>query len=160
MRHVIPSAAWVAAAASALAVAASTPAAADLVPGGGGATTTGKSKNGVQASEALLSSSLRSAVRKGLLVGYTVSEQVAGHFQVSIDASTARRLGLGSHPMVIGKAILVTTMGGHGSLRIRFGKRVRAKLRRARSVTATLSLTVTGPDLITTVIAQTITLHR
>jgi hypothetical protein len=92
-------------------------------------------------------------VRHGLLVGYTVNEQVAGRFEVLLESSTARRLGIqgppavglpvGSPPsLVIGQALLITTKGGHSLVRIKFSKRTSQRLRRVRKVTLLLRLVV------------------
>jgi hypothetical protein len=97
--------------------------------------------------------SLAQALRRGLLVNYSVNEQVAGHFQILLDAATAHRLGISGPPatglpagaapsLVIGQAILVTTKGGHSAVRIKFSKRVAAHLRHVRKVTLTLRLIV------------------
>ena len=79
------------------------------------------------AAAAIPKQSLHSAVRKGLVVSYSVNEQVAGHFELLLSRSTARRLHVsgpaatgmapGAAPqVVIAKAILITTKGGrqHG----------------------------------------------
>ena len=68
-------------------------------------------------------------MRKGLVVSYSVNEQVAGHFEVLLSSATAHRLGITGTPavglpagspaeVVIAKAILVTTKGGHSAVHI------------------------------------------
>ena len=105
------------------------------------------------ASAAAVSHSLASALKKGLVISYSVNEQVAGQFQVLLASSIAKRIGLhgapatdmpaGSEPsIVIGKAILVTTKGGRNTVKIQFGKKTAAKLRKLRSVTLTIRLVV------------------
>jgi len=100
-----------------------------------------------------VNTSLMQTVRHGLLVGYTVNEQVAGRFEVLLESSTARRLGIqgrtavglpaGSPPsLVIGQALLITTKGGHSVVRIKFSKRTSQRLRRVRKVTLLLRLVV------------------
>lgn len=100
-----------------------------------------------------LSRSLGSVLASGLVVRYSVNEQVAGHFDVMLAASIARRIGLhgpaatglakGTPPqIVIAKAILVTTKGGHGTVKIKFSKSTAARLHRLHKVTLMLSLVV------------------
>ena len=94
-----------------------------------------------------MSRSLRNALRKGLVVRYSVNEQVAGHFEVLIARSLARRLKLGGAPatglpagtppqLVIAKAILVTTKGGHSTIHIKFSKHVAERLKHTHKVAA------------------------
>ena len=89
-----------------------------------------------------LSRSLRTVLRKGLAVRYSVGEEVAGHFEVLLARSFAHRIGLrGSPPrglpkgaapqIVIGRALLVTIAGGRSTLKLRFGRASVARLRRA-----------------------------
>ena len=102
---------------------------------------------GPVASAAVVSHSLPSALSKGLVVSYSVNEQVAGQFQVLLAVAIAKRIGLhgapatglppGSPPsIVIAKAILVTTKGGRNTVKIQFGKKTAAKLRKLRKVLA------------------------
>ncbi len=148
---------------------------------GGGGTTAGGGSPGTKpgagkpaapvAAQAVLTHSLRSAVRKGLVVSYAVNEQVAGHFEVLLDRSTARRLGIsgqaavglpaGSAPaVVVGRAILVTTAGGRSTVKIVFSRRVAARLSRAHRVSLTLRLIVrnAGQSPTSTTIVSTFTL--
>ncbi len=108
---------------------------------------------GPVASAAVVSRSLATALKKGLSISYSVNEQVAGQFQVLLASSLAKRVGLhgapatglapGSVPsIVIGKAILVTTRGGRNTVKIFFGKKTAAKLRRLGSVPLTIRLIV------------------
>lgn len=120
------------------------------------------------------SRSLTRALRKGLVINYSVNEQVAGHFEVLLDSRTAARLGIqgrkavglpaGSpQSLIIGQAILVTTKGGHSSVRIKFSKRTNTRLRRVRKVTLLLRLVVrnaaTQSPQSTTVLSPVV-LHR
>jgi len=137
-------------------------------------TTTTPPLPGPVASAAAVSRSLSSVLKKGLVISYSVNEQVAGQFQVLLAASIAKRIGLhgapatdlpvGSVPsIVIGKAILVTTKGGRGSLKIQFGKKTAAKLRKLRSVTLTIRLVVRNASShspLTTTVISTVTLSR
>jgi hypothetical protein len=123
---------------------------------------------------AAASSSPRAVARSGLLVDYSVNEQVAGRFEVLLGAAAAHRLGISGRvasglpagtpkSLVIGQALLVTTKGGRNSVRIKFAKSTAAHLSRARSVTLTLRLTAHNASpqspLFTTVIS-TVVLHR
>ncbi|HEX3517893.1 MAG TPA: PKD domain-containing protein [Solirubrobacteraceae bacterium] len=106
------------------------------------------------ATAVIVSRSLKSTLGKaGLVVRYAVNEQVAGRFEVLLPSSTARKLGItgpaaaataaGAAPqVVIAKAILVTTKGGSNIVHIQFSKRTVARLRRLRSLTLTLRLSV------------------
>ena len=73
------------------------------------------------------------------MVRYSVNEQVAGHFEVLLSRSLARRLGItgppavglpaGSPPqLVIAKAFIVTTKGGRSTVKIQFSKRTAQRL--------------------------------
>jgi hypothetical protein len=128
---------------------------------------------GPVASQAATTRSLSSALSKGLVISYSVNEQVAGQFQVLLASSIAKRIGLhgpqatgmppGSAPsIVIGKAILITTKGGRNTVKIQFGKKTAAKLRKLRSVQLTVRLVVRNAShspLSTTVIS-TVNLSR
>jgi hypothetical protein len=144
---------------------------------GPGATGTGPTPKptipGPVASQAAVTRSLSSALSKGLVISYSVNEQVAGQFQVLLASSIAKRIGLhgpqatgmppGSAPsIVIGKAILITTKGGRNTVKIQFGKKTAAKLRKLRSVQLTVRLVVRNAShspLSTTVIS-TVNLSR
>jgi hypothetical protein len=106
-----------------------------------------------------LSRSLRTVLRRGLAVRYSVGEEVAGHFEVLLARSFAHRIGLrGSPPrglpggaapqIVIGRALLVTIAGGRSTLKLHFGRasvarlRRTARLRRLHKVPLTLRLVV------------------
>jgi hypothetical protein len=117
----------------------------------------------------ILPQSLHSALHKGLAVRYSVNEQVAGHFEVLLSRSVARRLGIGGPPasglpagsapeVVIAKAVLVTTKGGHSAVHIQFSKRTAARLAHAHKVALMLRLIVrnaaTSGPLTTTVISS------
>ena len=110
----------------------------------------------------------------GLVIRYSVNEQVAGHFDVLLSRTLARRLGIGGAPavglaagtpqqVVIGKAILVTTAAGRSSVTIHFSKRTASRLARLRSVTLMIRLTVRNAashSPATTTVLSTITLTR
>lgn len=105
------------------------------------------------AAAAVASRSLRRALRHGLVVRYSVSERVTGHFEVLLATSLARRLHLhgptatglaaGTPPQtVIGKAFLITAAGGRNTVTIKFGKTTAARLSHAHGVSLMLRLIV------------------
>jgi hypothetical protein len=123
------------------------------------------------ASAAAGSRSLARALRQGLVVNYSVNEQVAGHFEVLLDSSTAHRLGIkgrkavglpaGSpQSMIVGQAILVTTKGGHSSVRIKFSPRTSARLSRVHKVKLLLRLVVRNATTQSTTVLSPFVLHR
>lgn len=100
-----------------------------------------------------LSRSLPGAVRKGLLVRYSVNQQVAGRFEVLIPSSLAKRLHIPGLPAkglpagskrqtVIALHLLITMRGAHGLLRIAFPASDRKSLLRLRHLRLTLRLAV------------------
>lgn len=108
---------------------------------------------GPVATAAISSTSLKSALSKGLSIRYSVSEQVTGHFEVLLAASIAKKIGLkgplatglpkGTPPqMVIAKAILVTTRGGRNSVKIQFGKKTAKLLHKLHKVPLMVRLIV------------------
>ena len=118
----------------------------------GGAGTPGAGAK-IAATQSVLSHNLGSALRGGLVVRYSVSQQVAGRFEVLLASATARHAGLrgpaatsltaGTPPQtVIAKAILVTTKGGHSTYRIKFSKTTAARLRKLRKVALTIRMVV------------------
>ena len=122
------------------------------------------------ATQAVLSSSLRKTLSKGLVVRYSVSQQVTGHFEVLLAASIASRLGLhppqatglpaGTPPqVVIGKALLVTTRAGRNTLKIQFGKITARRLRRLHNVSLMLRLNLRNAGGGTTTVLSKLTLH-
>jgi len=105
------------------------------------------------AAAAVVSRSLRRAIRNGVLVNYSVSEQVAGHFEVLIPVSLAHRLGISGTPavglpagsapeLVIARAVVVTASGGHSRITIHFSHRTGQRLGRMHSVPFMLRLIV------------------
>ncbi len=107
----------------------------------------------ILATQSVPPQSLTTALSKGLAIRYSVSEQVAGRFEVLLASSTARRAGLrgpaatglakGTPPQtVIAKAILVTTKGGASTYRIKFSKATAARLRKLRRVTLMIRMLV------------------
>ncbi len=134
------------------------PAAASAAAGApaGSSSTSGGGKAGVVAPAAravVASRSLRSALRNGLAVSYSVNQRVAGHFEVLISRALANKLHIAGTPasglpagtppeLVIAKAILVTTKAGGSVVHIKFPPKVAARLKHAKSAPLMLRLIV------------------
>jgi hypothetical protein len=123
------------------------------------------------AAAAVASRSLRRALRHGLVVRYSVSERVTGHFEVLLATSLARRLRLhgptatglaaGTPPQtVIGKAFLVTAAGGRNTVTIQFGKATAAHLSRLHRVSLMLRLVVRNASSGSAGVITTVKLSR
>jgi hypothetical protein len=107
----------------------------------------------VVATQAVSSHSLASVLRSGLVIRYSVSEQVAGRFEVLLANSIARKIGLkgaaatgltqGTPPQtVIAKAVLVTTKAGHGTYKLILSKTTAARLRKLHKVSLMIRMVV------------------
>lgn len=103
--------------------------------------------------QSVLSTSLKKSLSFGLAVHYSVNEQVAGRVEVLLLSTTAKRLGVKGAPaaglpkgyprsIVIGGAVLVTTKGGSGTIRVKFAKAVAKRLAKAHRVELTLRFTL------------------
>jgi hypothetical protein len=123
------------------------------------------------AAAAVASRSLRRALRHGLVVRYSVSERVTGHFEVLLATSLARRLrlhgptatGLAAgtpQQTVIGKAFLVTAAGGRNTVTIKFSKVTAARLSRVHGVSLMLRLLVRNASSGSAGVITTVTLSR
>lgn len=126
------------------------------------------------AAATIVSQKLKSAVKKGLVVSYSVNEQVAGRFEVLLNSALAHRLHISGTPatglpagspaeVVIAQAILVTTKGGRGAVHIKFSKATAARLARAKKVPLTLRMIVrnaASTDPATTTVVSAVTLTR
>ncbi len=150
--------------------------------GAGGSTTPGAAGAGAGhgsvpapvATAAIVSKALKTTLRRGLAVRYSVNEQVAGRFEVLLSRATARRLKIagplatglpvGSSPqLVIAKAILVTTKGGRSTVHIQFSKKTAGRLAHVHKVSLMLRLTVrnaASSSPLTTTVLSTGTLVR
>ncbi len=119
-----------------------------------------------------LSHSLRTSLKKGLSVRFSVNEQVAGRFEVLISRTLAKRLKLGGAPatglpagtppqLMIAKATLITTKGGQGTIQIKFSKTVAKRLSHAHKVPLLLRLIVRNASKspISTTVLSSITLN-
>jgi hypothetical protein len=124
------------------------------------------------ATQAVASHSLSSVLKSGLVIRYSVSEQVAGRFEVLLASSIAHKLGLKGAPAgglakgtppqtVIAKAILVTTKGGRNTYKIKFSKTTAAHLRKLHKVTLMIRMVVhnAASPAVTTVL-NTVNLSR
>jgi hypothetical protein len=142
--------------------------------GGGGAGTSGAGAKPVpvpSAAAAVMSHSLRRALRRGLVVRYSVSERVTGRFEVLLARSLAHRLKLhgptatglpsGTPPQtVIGHAVLVTAAGGRNTVAIQFAKKIASRLARLHGVSLTVRLVVRNAASGSTTVVSTVTLSR
>jgi hypothetical protein len=125
----------------------------------------------VVATQAVASRTLAAALKEGVVVRYSVSEQVAGRFEVLLASSTARRIGLRgatatglakgtASQTIIAKAILVTTKGGKSTYKIKFSKATAAKLRKLGKVTRMIRLVVhNAKSPATTTVLNTVNLR-
>jgi len=128
-------------------------------PGGGstsgspGGATTSTTVPPPTATAATTSTSIRDAIKHGLTIHYSVNEQVAGTIEVLLAASTAKHLHLrgpaavglpagAPKSIVIGRAVLVTTKGGTGAVRLKLSKAAAKALRKLKHVTLTLRVVV------------------
>jgi hypothetical protein len=147
---------------------------ASSTPQGSSPSTTGQSVvlPGPVATAAAVAASPKQVARGGLVIHYTVNEQVAGRFEVLLAAATAHKLGIGGRvatglpagsakALVIGQALLVTTKGGHSSVRIKFDKRTARHLRHAHTVKLTLRMIVrnASKNPAFTTVTSTVVLH-
>ncbi len=128
------------------------------------------SSKGPVASAAASSQTLSTALAKGLLVRYSVSEQVAGRVEVLLASSLAKRVGLhgpsvgglpkGTPPqLLVGKGIVNATRGGHGTVKIQFGKVTAQRLRRLGKITLLLRMVVRNSAGHTSTVLTTVSLH-
>lgn len=122
------------------------------------------------AAQAVSATTVGKATRKGLTVRYQVNEQVTGSFNVLLPAYLAKRIGLhmplagglpaGTPPQeIVGRALLVTTRGGRGTIKIKFGPTTGARLRRLRRVSLMLQLNLRNATGGTTTVLSKITLR-
>lgn len=97
--------------------------------------------------------SLTTAIEKGVPVRYSVNQQVAGHFEVMMPTRVAKRLKVkgpaavdlpkGEAPQtVIAAALLVTTRSAHGALKIKIPSATALRLAHLQHLTITLRLVV------------------
>jgi hypothetical protein len=126
----------------------------------------------VLATQSIVSRSLSSVAKGGLVIRYSVSEQVAGRFEVLLASSIAHKLGLKGASAaglakgtpaqtIIAKAILVTTKGGEGTYKIKFSKATASRLRKLPKVSLMIRMVVhnAASPAVTTVL-DTVNLAR
>jgi hypothetical protein len=155
-------------------VGAGPPASSNSSSASGPGTTSGASKVAAipTATATILSRMLPTATRSGLVVTYTVNEQVAGYFQVMLASSIDKRLGIGGAPAiglpkgspperVIATALLVTLKGGRSTVRIKFSKHTAERLDKLGRVALTLRLVAhnaTSAKPVSVIVIRTVTL--
>jgi hypothetical protein len=124
------------------------------------------------ATATILSRVLPRAASDGLIVRYSVSEQVAGYFQVLLSNVIDKRLGIGGAPAtglpkgspserVIAYALLVTTKGGHNTVKILFSKHTAERLNKLGRVSLTLRMVAhnaTSAKPVSVTVMRTVTL--
>jgi hypothetical protein len=125
-----------------------------------------------KATQTVASHSLASVLRNGLVINYSVSERVAGRFEVLLASSTAKKLGVDGAratglakgtpaQTIIAKAILVTTKGGHSSYKIKFSKATATRLRKLGKVSLMIRMVVhNGANPAPTTVLDTVKLAR
>ena len=92
------------------------------------------------------------AVKAKVLI-LTAGSATAGAFTATatVDAATAKRLGLGRKPAKLGTGRLAVTAGGSGTLKVTLTDKARARLKRAkRPVTVAIRIAFKGADGSTT----------
>ncbi|HEX4115192.1 MAG TPA: hypothetical protein VHY18_04900 [Solirubrobacteraceae bacterium] len=128
-------------------------------PSGSGSSSGGSSGTGATSpttpppvlGASVTSKSLKKALSSGLPVRYSTNEQVAGNIEVLLESATAKRLGIKGatatglpagtpKSIVIGTAVLVTTKGGQGTIRVKFTSRAAARLKHVHKLKVTLRL--------------------
>jgi RTX calcium-binding nonapeptide repeat (4 copies) len=100
---------------------------------------------------------------KGMRLRVTCQESCGISIALSVDAATAKRLGLGgrSGPVVIGTGTAVRNFAGTSSVRVKFTKRARTALHRTRrTVTTTAQVLVSDASGNGTLLSRRITLVR
>ncbi|MGH2865802.1 MAG: PKD domain-containing protein [Solirubrobacteraceae bacterium] len=126
------------------------------------------------AAATIVAQRLKRALRRGLVVTYSINEQVAGRFEVLLNGALAHRLRIPGAPatglpagspaeVLIGKAILVTTKRGRGAVHIKFSKRTAARLAKLKKAPLMLRLIVrnaASSSPATTTVLSTATLFR
>jgi PKD repeat protein len=124
--------------------------------------------------ESVLSRSLSKVVKLGLAIHYAVNQQVAGSVEALLDSAAAARLHIKAplaaglpkgypRELVVGRAVLVTTRAGQGTVRIRFSKTIAKQLAKAHLVKLTLRFVLrsaTPAGVRTTTTFSTVTLSH
>jgi hypothetical protein len=122
-------------------------------------------------SQSIVASSVSKALRSGILVHYSVTERVAGRFQVLLDARTAKKLGIKgpvvkgvtvsglANPIEVGTALLETTKAGNDGIAIAFSKSVATKLKHTKTLALTVRLVASNIAGQQVVVTTTVKLH-
>jgi hypothetical protein len=121
-------------------------------PGGSGSSNAAGTPPPVAAA-VIISRSLKKALHSGIEIRYSVSEQVAGRFQLLLSKSVAGKLHISGTAatglpagtpaqIVIASHVLVTTKGGRSMLVIKLPKRTAKKLSHLKSASLLLRLSV------------------
>lgn len=116
------------------------------------------------ATAAILSHSLRRALRSGILIRFIVNEALAGHVEVMIAASIAKRMhvtgakavGLpaGTPPQtIVAKSVLIAARGGSGTLTLHVGTKTAQRLHKLHSASFLMRLIVHNAGGTVTVLA-------
>jgi hypothetical protein len=116
---------------------------------GGAATAGGASAGAPTIAESAPSRSLSKAIHSGLALRYTVNQQVAGRVEALLAASTASHLRIKGplatglpqgypREIVVGRAVLVTTRAGQGTIKVKFSKLAAKRLAKVHRLELTL----------------------
>ena len=84
------------------------------------------------------------ALAKGVPVTVTCAGACTARATLKVDAKTAKTLGLGAKPVTLATGTRTAAKAGRVAIRLKASRRVATKLRRARAVTASLTVSVTG----------------
>ena len=103
---------------------------------------------------------LAATAKRGLSAVGTCSEACTVDAQLSIDKRTARKLGVASARVVIGRAKVSLAAGERKTIRVKVAKKARRKLARAKRVRVQLALVVSDAAGNATTMKRTVTLRR
>jgi hypothetical protein len=120
---------------------------------GAGAGGAGAAAKAPVATAVVLTRSLKSALKRGMLISYSVDQQITGHMEVMLGRSVARRLGIkapaatslaaGTSPrVVVAKAFIRTTKGGRSKITLKFTSKTAKKLAHQQRLPLALRLFV------------------
>jgi uncharacterized membrane protein YgcG len=117
----------------------------------GAGTTSGGGRRTPAATAAIVSRSLRRALRGGIVVRYSLNEALVGRLEVMLPTSVARRLHIGGGGAVglpagtppqtiIARSVLVAARGGTGTLTIHVGSKTASRLHRLHTASLLLRI--------------------
>jgi hypothetical protein len=127
--------------------------------GGGGGTGDDKTAPGLSLSLGR-TLDLAATAKRGLSAVGTCSEACTVDAQLSIDKRTARKLGVASARVVIGRAKVSLAAGERKTIRVKVAKKARRKLARAKRVRVQLALVIRDAAGNATTMKRTVTLRR